>query len=147
MPLPMPGRWAPGRGDTAVIEHWNGTAWRRVATPGTGGPAVLHGVAAVSPGDAWAVGGTNFTGKTVILHWNGAAWARVSSPTPPGISSELRGVTGTSATNAWAVGDTFTKTGRVPLIERWNGTAWRQVRSPALPAEGILNGVRRYLGQ
>jgi hypothetical protein len=59
--------WAVGAGpgNKALIEHWNGTAWTRVATPI--GAAILHSVAAVSPGDIWAVGGTNFTGKTVIV--------------------------------------------------------------------------------
>ena len=131
-----------GTGNTALIEHWNGMAWTPVAAPSTGGPAILHAVAAVSPRDVWAVGGTNFTGQTVILRWNGTAWARVSSPTPPGRSSELDGVTATSAANAWAVGYTFTKTGKmIPLIEHWNGTAWWQVPSPALPAGGVLRGV------
>src|SRR5215469_5645576 len=125
--------WAVGAklGNKALIEHWNGTAWTPVAASNTGGPAVLHAVTA-APGVVWAVGGTNSTGKTVILRWNGTAWTRVTSPTPPGISSELDGVAATSATNAWAVGRTFTKTGRIPLIEHWNGTAWRQVPGPAL---------------
>src|SRR5258708_4518572 len=135
--------WAVGAGpgNKALIEHWNGTAWTRVTAPSTGGAAILHAVAAVSPDDVWAAGGTNFTGKTVIVHWNGTAWTRVSSPTPPGISSELNSVAATSATNAWAVGDTFTKTGRIPLIEHWNGAAWRRGPSPALPAGGALTGV------
>src|SRR5262249_48916645 len=110
--------WAAGAGpgNKALIEHWNGAVWTRGAIPGTGGPAILHAVAAVSPDDVWAVGGTNFSGKTVIMHWNGTAWTRMASPTPHGISSELKAVAASSAINAWAVGDTFTKTGRIPLI-------------------------------
>src|SRR5215831_15699706 len=126
--------WAVGYGPdgtSAWIEHWNGAAWTPVAAPSTGGPAILHAVGAVSPSDVWAVGGANPAGKTVILRWNGTAWARVSSPTPPGASSELNGVAATSATNAWAVGDTGTTTRQLPLIEHWDGTAWRQVPSPS----------------
>src|SRR5262249_39193885 len=120
--------WAVGYGPSneALIEHWNGTAWAPMAAPSTGGPAILHAGAAVSRGEAWAVGGANSAGKTVILRWNGTAWTRVNSPTPPGAFSELNGVAATSATNAWAVGDTDTKRHRVPLIEHWNGTAWQQ---------------------
>lgn len=51
--------------------------------PGLAGPAAafsvsgsLRGVAAVSAGDAWAVGysGSLPGTKTLIVHWNGTAW-------------------------------------------------------------------------
>ena len=137
--------WAVGYGPggtQALIEHWNGTAWRPVATPRAVGPAILHAVDAVSPDDVWAVGGTtNPTGQAVILHWNGTAWTRVSSRPQPGVSSELNGVAAVSASNAWAVGDANTKTHGIPLIEHWNGTTWRPVPSPALRFGGVLAGV------
>jgi hypothetical protein len=37
-----------------VILHWNGTAWKRVPSPSLTGS--LSSVAAISSGDAWAVG-------------------------------------------------------------------------------------------
>jgi hypothetical protein len=46
-------------------------------------------------------------------------------------------VTATSASNAWAVGSTGTKT----LIVHWNGTAWKRVPSPTPAAGGFLGGV------
>jgi hypothetical protein len=55
--------------------------------------------------------------------------------------STVIAVAATSATNAWAVGRTFTKTTMIPLIEHWNGTAWRQVPGPALPAGAALKGI------
>ena len=115
-----------------LIERWNGTAWRRVDSPQSAGPAgILFGVAAASARNAWAVGFTGFGGpsKTMILHWNGAGWKRVPSPNPVG-GGVLIGVAVNSPTSAWAVG----YTGRLKtLILRWNGKAWRQVPSPALP--------------
>src|SRR5579871_4133268 len=64
----------------------------------------LHGVAATSAKNAWAVGsaGTTTHPKTLIVHWNGSSWRPVSSPSPSG--SMLRAVAATSASNAWAVG-------------------------------------------
>ena len=56
----------------SLIFHWNGRAWKRVASPGPAG-AFLIAVAATSARNAWAVGGTA-GGKAVILHWNGRAW-------------------------------------------------------------------------
>jgi hypothetical protein len=60
-----------------LIEHWNGTAWKHVASPapeGSGANAFLRGVTAVSSANAWAVG---FYGSTqaLILHWNGRSWS------------------------------------------------------------------------
>jgi hypothetical protein len=113
-----------------------------------GGPAALvlrttgalHGVAAVSAGDAWAVGQAGAEGsgclRPLIIHWNGRSWARVSSPEPGG--GVLSGVAFTSARNGWAVG--VTCQGK-PLIVHWDGTAWRQVPAPRLPGPAELNGV------
>jgi hypothetical protein len=40
-------------GNALVVEHWNGTAWRK--TPARGG-SELRAVTAISPTDVWAVG-------------------------------------------------------------------------------------------
>jgi hypothetical protein len=64
-------------------------------------------VAAASASDAWAVGATKTAigQPTIIAHWNGTAWKQVASPSPGSSASFLRGVTATSASNVWAVGD------------------------------------------
>lgn len=81
---------------------------------------VLHGVAATSASNAWAVGETSTSSgfSTLILRWNGTAWNRVPVPGPPG---NLLSVAATSARNAWAVG--YPYTGVDALILHWNGTA------------------------
>jgi hypothetical protein len=73
--------WAVG---LKVTLHWNGKYWKSVKNPVPGlprapEPPTLLGVSAISPRDAWAVGGTG-DGKTIILHWNGNSWKRVPSP-------------------------------------------------------------------
>ncbi len=122
--------WAVGMtgGGNALILHWNGKSWRRVASPGPAG-VTLRAVAATSARNAWAVGDLA-SGKPLILHWNGRAWKRVACPSPAGAILGLSGVAATSARNAWAVGETLTGT----LIARWNGKSWRRVASPS-PAE------------
>ena len=89
----------------------------------------LFGVAAVSATNIWAVGfiaNTTAAGsvqQTLIEHWNGTSWSVVSSPNP-GSSPVLSGVAATSATNAWAVGNSgFNQT----LVRAWNGTKWSVV--------------------
>jgi hypothetical protein len=129
-----------------LIEHWNGTAWRQVASPNPGGVIdELVGVAATSATNAWAVGhsldGTAW--RTLIEHWNGTAWRQEASPSPgsPAHVQSLDGVTATSARNAWAVGRYRKGTTTKTLIEHWNGTAWRQEASLSPSGRSSLGGV------
>jgi hypothetical protein len=119
-----------------LVLHWNGTAWKRVASPSPGVSAdanALYGVAAVSASNAWAVGyfrTSSGAPQTLILHWNGTAWKQVASPNPSSKSSVLDGVRAISASNIWAVGYYFNGTGYQTLVEHWNGTAWTRESSP-----------------
>ena len=129
-----------------LVLHWNGTAWRPVASPSPAGFNELRGVAATSARNAWAVGFyfTNGKQKTLAEHWNGTAWKRVTSlnPSPDSSFQVLDGVAATSARNAWAVGSYFNGTADQTLIEHWNGTAWKRVASPSPGGNAIsLNAV------
>src|SRR5437660_10632654 len=63
-----------------LVEHWDGSAWSRVAarTP-SGRQAELAGVDELSSGNAWAVGDSangspgegNIDNQPLIEHWNG----------------------------------------------------------------------------
>ena len=119
-----------------LIARWNGTAWKRVASPRQGRSGVLYGIAATSARNAWAVGDTGsvFGGipevrRSLILRWNGTAWIRVPCPSP-GRGALLYAVAATSARNAWAVGYTNGISSSRPLIVRWNGAAWTRVPAP-----------------
>ncbi|HYK32036.1 MAG TPA: hypothetical protein VEV63_08740 [Streptosporangiaceae bacterium] len=102
--------WAVGSytsrtGDKTLIEHWNGRAWKPVASPNPGASNDLFSVTASSATSALAVG-TYVTGarqKTLVVRWNGRAWTRVPSPSP-GQANELASVAGNSASDIWAVG-------------------------------------------
>ena len=49
--------WAVGfEGRNTLILHWNGHAWKQVASPSMTGGTLLTGVAASSPANVWAVG-------------------------------------------------------------------------------------------
>jgi len=101
-------------------------------------PGILHGVAATSASNAWAVGSTGAGNdlKTLILHWNGRKWSQVTNPKP--LSGYLQAVTAVSADNAWAVG--ATEADKAILVMHWNGKAWsRQADVPDVP--GALNAV------
>jgi hypothetical protein len=105
------------------------TGWTVETIPQTGNSTVLLRASARTSTDAWAVGQQSAgAGQTppppVSYHWNGSVWSLV--PTPAlGVSSALRGVSASTATDAWAVG--FSLLGRRDfgtLMEHWNGIAW-----------------------
>jgi photosystem II stability/assembly factor-like uncharacterized protein len=81
--------WAVGTtittgGDTAVIEHFDGSDWRITASPDVAGVhnTGLRAVAAVAADNAWAVGSAG--PGSLIEHWDGTSWHKVASPADPG---------------------------------------------------------------
>jgi hypothetical protein len=72
---------------STLTKRWNGAHWTN--TQSTLQPGVtfgfLSGVAAVSPGYAWAVGeaiNQNHRSITLIEKWDGTSWQQVTSPNP-----------------------------------------------------------------
>jgi hypothetical protein len=138
--------WAVGMNYTTVadgsyqplIEHWDGTSWKVVATPALGVDAGLVSVSAVSASNVWAVGSKAGPSSALPLieHWNGASWSVVSGASSVGW---LNGVNGLASNDVWAVGNDQAGA----IIEHWNGTAWSVVPGGvgALPASTILDSV------
>ena len=80
--------WAAGLqlGGSTVIEHWNGTSWKVVASPNTGTATALNSISAISPTDIWAAGCSacgDVGGNTpaLIEHWDGISWTVNPAPT------------------------------------------------------------------
>jgi hypothetical protein len=76
-----------GGASETLIEHWDGVSWSAVNGPKLRAdqrPDPLHGVAALTPADAWAVGGYFDAAKQVeialVAHWDGHKWTRVRAP-------------------------------------------------------------------
>jgi hypothetical protein len=136
----------------SCTEHFNGANWSLASTPNLGtSDNVLSGVSASSSHDVWAVGnycvgngcdrgGGSF--HTLILHYTGSRWNAVSSPNPSSYDNQLNAVTVISATNAWAVGASFTTpmTGST-LIEHFNGIRWTQVAGPGINIRSTLTAI------
>jgi hypothetical protein len=120
----------------AFILHWNGSAWSRVAGA-RGGIGGLQAVSAISPSDAWAVGGSN-----LIEHWDGHAWSVVAAPATGLHGGDLQGVTAISSTDVWAVGSSFDSKFRShSVILHWDGTSWSVSPSPKTGPSSSLVGV------
>jgi hypothetical protein len=126
--------YSPDRPDTSsvpVIVRWDGSVWSRDALP----PLTWHGalrlVAADSPANVWAVGGS--TGPTPeetitrVFHNGGSGWREV--PFPLGNSKSIMQVTGLTsvAGRAWLVGNKLSEV----VIQEWDGQTWRSHQPPA----------------
>jgi hypothetical protein len=127
---------AVGAGETAslvrsaVAEHWNGHHWSLTSLPLTARQpdSILWAASCANRHFCFAVGSYTTDAPeddtaALIFQWDGSAWSLVGAP-DEGNSSELFGVSCTSATSCLAVGD-YTKSfiGH-PLTERWNGVSW-----------------------
>ncbi len=124
-----------------LIEHWDGTNWRRAASPSLATPNELLGVGAVAANDVWAVGGYNSGGQALIQHWNGSTWHVVPNPNP-GTFNRFFGVAAVSTNDVWAVGQFGNGGLNQTLVEHWAGTSWSVVPSPNVPNQhNRLNAV------
>jgi hypothetical protein len=107
-----------------VALHWNGTAWSLATTPNPASQTnLLHAVKVFSPTNAWAVGyyyTSQADSGALVLHWNGTTWTEVDVPEE---ATALYGISGTSASDIWAVG-----TGRTHQLAtlHYNGATWSE---------------------
>ena len=133
-----------GNGSTTdfrtLIERWNGKHWAISKSPSVGaGFNELLAVDATSATNAWAVGEyyLNPGYGSMILHWNGRTWkVQDTRGTSSGQGTYLYGVSATSATNAWAVGQANGRT----FILHWNGKTWKRQPTPNVGA--MANDLR-----
>jgi len=127
-----------------LIEHWNGSAWKIVASANFAPSGnTLAAISVVSASDMWAVGTTTSASSAsgyqpLIEHWNGTQWSISSSPA---VAGRLASVAAIAANDAWAVGSYVGPHGIATLAEHWNGTKWSVVSSPSPSAINVLNSV------
>jgi len=120
-----------------IVEHWNGTAWHRVATAGLNLTST-DAVAASSATDAWLFEG--YDANATARHWDGTAWT--SSALPPwAIRFNESGVVQIAAAD-FAPSDVWLFTlgqqglsPQTPYAGHFNGTSWVKRRLPAIPDE------------
>src|SRR6266700_38365 len=139
-------RVGPAAASAAACQASSGAQVWGGPTPPSPGTAYneFKGVTVLSPCDAWAVGFDQNSGgldQTLIEHWDGAAWTVVPSPNVAGHDSVLNAVRARSATDIWAVGESFAASDQT-LILHWDGQAWAQVASPDPGTRAALDAVR-----
>jgi hypothetical protein len=108
--------------------------------PVPGWPLWLYDVEAIAVDDVWAVGFTTVEAahEPLILHWDGEQWSRVLDGVQPD-ARQVVGVSASSASDVWAVGEIIAGTS---LVQRWDGRGWTRDASSDLPTrQSFLTAV------
>jgi hypothetical protein len=147
----VPGRaWAVGVATDstfrahALVEAWDGTAWRVAGTPRLDTQRdMLFSATAAGAGDVWAVGEQqDLSGRfgTLAEHFDGHNWSVVPTPNPGTSGNHLDAVAADGPDDVWAVGQRNDSTADGPLVEHWDGRKWSVV--PVATAGGaVLDAV------
>ncbi|HEU5440595.1 MAG TPA: hypothetical protein VFU88_15020 [Ktedonobacterales bacterium] len=133
--------------EQTLIEHWDGNAWRVVASPNRAVPTnYLAGISAASASDIWAVGRSTLA-QSLTEHWNGTSWSIVASPNVGSDTNVLWSVAAAASNDVWAVGNAGSGGLGQTLIEHWNGTSWSLVPGAnPNPQSSLLYGVAALAG-
>ncbi|MFI6477896.1 hypothetical protein ACIBH1_08200 [Nonomuraea sp. NPDC050663] len=116
-------------------------AWQQSTSISLDADGALTDVQALPSGDVWAVGQQQiwdvWRNRGAIRHWNGTAWSEVALRDSMG-ASVLRGVSASSATDVWAVGDGHDG---LPYLAHGDTSGFDRIRVPALTSRDRLTGV------
>ena len=122
--------WAVGNfGPQTLALHWDGVEWKRVVTPNPGdgkGNNGLNAVAAVSPGEVWAVGSYSEGGKdrALAMKWDGMGWKQAPAPSLGEYSDALWAVEAVPGAGGelWAAGASIADQlgNNLPVILRYS---------------------------
>ncbi|MFI6596927.1 hypothetical protein ACIBHX_11770 [Nonomuraea sp. NPDC050536] len=119
-----------------TVEAWQHSTSARLDSDGS-----LSDVVALSPNDVWAVGQQGiwdlWQNRGTIRHWNGTSWAEAAIRDATG-ADNLRGVTATSPSDVWAVGDGHDG---VPYLANGDVTGFDRVRPQQLRVGDWLGGI------
>jgi hypothetical protein len=129
---------------TTLIEHWNGSKWRVVASPNlhTKRSLIMGEMTAVSDKNIWAVGfytSDYVQAKPLVLHYDGVSWSIVKCPNPGPFGSWLLGHPVALDDNTIAVGgqSTIPGVGSRAVTMIYNGSEW-QILKPRNPEPNSL---------
>jgi len=130
----------------ALIEQWNGRAWRRSAVPAKAAATVtandqfLDAIAASSARNVWA-----FSDSSAYLHLSRTGWQTGSLPRRLARNSSIESANVFGPTDVWVFGtgnDTATSlTKLTPFAARFNGRRWSAVRMPGQGSTGYVSAL------
>jgi hypothetical protein len=86
------------------VAQFNGTSWRRIATPTLDSGGHLLDIVALSPSNIVAIGVTGTSRLPLVLHWNGSSWTRETASIP---IVTLAAAAAVGPNTFWVVGNRF----------------------------------------
>ncbi len=109
-----------------LVEHWNGSSWRKMSITAPASFTAITGLGAASSKDAWA-----FTRNSkVALHWNGVTWKDMTIPSWL-IRMGGDGTIGATSVNVFSPSDVLVfSEGSAHYAGRYNGHAWSKFSLP-----------------
>jgi hypothetical protein len=130
-----------GGGSSSLAEIRNSSSWSIVPSPNVAGAIETSFVAVscLSAVNCMAVGFSRSSGGNLALaaRWDGASWSLQSVPQPPtAVTSQLTGVSCTSASACVASGQFGTGGANGAMAVRWDGTSWAQQEITVNPGIG-----------
>ncbi len=119
---------------SALVEHWDGKAWKVFPSATSSSSVDLYGAAGISSKDVWAVGNYNAQSDAhtpLIEHWDGKVWKKIQAAAI-GLYVYLKSVSVVAANDVWAVGyagnpQTY---GTDTVTLHWDGAHWSRIASP-----------------
>jgi hypothetical protein len=145
---------APGRPVSSLVVHFDGTSWRREATPNPANRNTLMDVVALANGEVFAVGvaqdtsGGGITPRSLMLRRQGT-WSSLTVPKgEAGSQDQLLSVAAVSSTSVWSVGYYSSPSSGLyePLLVHWTGNGGAGTLAvshpgPALTVSALASGV------
>jgi hypothetical protein len=126
----------------ATLEAWQKSTSVRLDADGS-----LSDVTALPSGEIWAVGQQQiwdvWKNRGTVQHWNGGSWSEVTLRDATG-AGNLRGVSATSTSDVWAVGDGHDG---LPYIAHGDAGGFDRVRVEGQRAGDWLGGIDAHPGR
>ena len=126
--------WVVGSADgKALVEHWNGVRWRKVAFPDVDTNESLRTLAVVPRSRKVWVGGSysgSVTQAPLAAMWTGKKW-RVSTVPNPAPQASIQAFGVVASDDIWGIGyQTGLPNTWGTFASHWNGSAWATEETP-----------------
>jgi hypothetical protein len=136
--------WAVGGAEAGTFSGYQGVAehsanGKTFTAQGLPAYSWLNAIDGTSSSNLWA-GGSDQNLQPMIAHWNGTTWT-TTYQLGGSSGGQILSIDAISATNVWAIGNTYTQKATRPLAVHWDGKTWTRVKLPGVGTWAIEGGI------
>ncbi|MFI6935424.1 hypothetical protein [Streptomyces sp. NPDC050287] len=131
----------PAADSPVVLQHWDGTRWKRVPRPAPAKGYIRFAVelTSVGPDSVWLTtfdwNSTTGASTARLEHWDGRTWQQVTlPPAPDGRTAQPWNISGTGPDDVWVSAQSETADTTTPLLYHFDGRRWT-ARTIPVPEE------------